>query len=90
VQALDQLDITVITALILHRFYLIFLVTQHYKQERHHQSQQLKRVLRSQNFSYTKAGHDTETATEQDCLECTDIKALTELMAEAYLSLKPT
>jgi len=36
VQALDQLDIIVITALILHCFYLIFLVTQRYKQERHH------------------------------------------------------
>lgn len=90
VQALDQLNITVIIALILHHFYLTFLVTQHYKQERHHQSQKLKCVLRSQNFSYTKAGHDTETATEQDCLECTDIKALTELMIKAYLSLKLT
>lgn len=89
-QALDQLDITVITASILRRFYLTFLVTQRYERERHHQSQRPKRVLGSQNFSYTKSGYDTGTATKQDCLGRADTKALTELMAEAYPSLKPT
>ncbi len=90
VQALDQLDITVITASILRRFYLTFLVTQRYERERHHQSQRPKRVLGSQNFSYTKVGHDTGTATKQDCLGRADTKALIGLMAEAYPSLKPT
>jgi len=76
-QALDWLNITAITALILHCFYLTFLVTQCNEQESYHQSQQLKRVSRTQNFSYTNSDHDEQTATELDCLRRTDIIALT-------------
>lgn len=89
-QALNQLDITAITASILHRFYLTFLVTQCDKQESYHQSQWLKCVSRTQNFSYTNSDHDEQTATEQDCLQCTDTIVLTQLMTNAYLSLKLT
>jgi len=89
-QALNWLDITAITASILHRFYLTFLITQRDKQESYHQSQQLKHVSRTQNFSYTNSDHDERTVTEQDCLRCTDTIALTQLMANAYPSLKLT
>lgn len=89
-QALDRLDITAITASILRRFYLTFLVTQRDEQESYHQSQRPKRVSRTQNFSYTNSDHDGRTATEQDCLRRADTIALTRLMANAYPSLKPT
>ena len=86
-QALDRLDVTIITASILRRFYLTLLVSHRNERGRYHQHQRSKRLS---NYDYLKNGVDVQTGIEQNYLERADTIALTELMAEAYPNLKPT
>ncbi len=77
-QALDQLDVTVIAPSILRRFYLATLVTHRHDRERHHQSQRPERRIRSRNSPAEERFKRADTA------------ALADMMAEAYPNLKPT